>query len=218
MKKSPFKPQKTEQTIAEYRIAFYSVTAGSLMRIGKMQEAYDIMNEAIQLIEQADKPGFMLSYVACQIMARICTKMNRYEEAVKYHQIVREYEEEMMEMLPIEEVEKMANITKDVAFKHVKSVVNAISMEISKSKIKEEKKEKYLERLSNLDLHLLDSAYTDSKAKITEMDMKYIICIAADIDVKDIGLLFNIEPESVYTMRYRVKKKFAENDTFRMIL
>jgi len=48
--------------------------------------------------------------------------------------------------------------------------------------------------------------------------MKYIVCFVAAVDVKAISLLFNIEPASVYTARYRIKKKFAKDDTFRIIL
>ncbi|MCL2073360.1 MAG: hypothetical protein FWH18_05540 [Marinilabiliaceae bacterium] len=64
---------------------------------------------------------------------------------------------------------------------------------------------------------MLENAYQTSKAKITSMDIKYIICFAADLDTKDISLIFNIEPASVNTVRYRIKKKFAEEDAFRMV-
>ena len=65
---------------------------------------------------------------------------------------------------------------------------------------------------------MFENAYQTSKTKITGMDMKYLICFAADIDAKDISLLFNIEPASVHTVRYRIRKKFAKEDVFRMIL
>ena len=48
--------------------------------------------------------------------------------------------------------------------------------------------------------------------------MKYILCFAADIDTADIALVFNVEPASVRTVRYRIKKKInKENAIFSLI-
>ena len=100
----------------------------------------------------------------------------------------------------------------------IRNVIDNIAQVISASNIEKDYKKAYLERLMKVDTKLLEMAYQTSKEKITGKDMKYIICFATDVDVKDISLLFNIEPASVHTVRYRIKKKFAKNDTFRMIL
>jgi hypothetical protein len=116
------------------------------------------------------------------------------------------------------EIEKMQINQQQLDQNPVKSVIENILHAISSSIIEKEVKKAYFERLSKIDTKLLETAYQTSKVKITGMDMKYIICFAADIDVKDISLLFNVEPASVHTVRYRIRKKFAKEDTFRMIL
>ncbi|MDR0798343.1 MAG: hypothetical protein LBN18_01080 [Dysgonamonadaceae bacterium] len=67
-------------------------------------------------------------------------------------------------------------------------------------------KEQYLQKLKKIDLAALEETFT-SLGKITTMDMKYLVCFAIDMNIKDIALLFNIAPASVYTVRYRIKKK-----------
>jgi hypothetical protein len=128
------------------------------------------------------------------------------------------YETALLAELRQNELEKMQGLKKQLEENPVKNVIENIAQGISASLIYKEDKKVYLERLSKIDSNLLENAYQSSKVKITGMDMKYIICFAADIDVKDISLLFNIEPASVHTVRYRIKKKFPKNDTFQMIL
>ena len=106
-----------------------------------------------------------------------------------------------------------------IEIKHpTKLIIENIAQAISASIIEKDDKKAYLERLSKINFQLLETAYQVSKTKITGLDMKYIICFAADIDARDISLIFDVERESVYTARYRIKKKFAKNDTFRVIL
>ena len=100
----------------------------------------------------------------------------------------------------------------------IKNVIDNIAQAISASNIEADDKEAYIERLSKIDAKLLETAYQTSKEKITSKEMKYFICFAADISVRDISALFKVEAASVHTVRYRIRKKFAKNDTFRVIL
>ena len=159
-----------------------------------------------------------MTYAAYQLTADFYEKTDRNEEAMEYHKILREYEMALLEELPKDELEKMESIAKHVISNPLKNTVNTISQKILDSKIEEKDKKVYLERLSKFDLHFLKTAYKVSKAKITDIDMKYIICFVAGIDTKDIGLIFNIEQASVRTVRYRIRKKFAKEETFRAIL
>jgi len=99
----------------------------------------------------------------------------------------------------------------------IKNIIEKMAQMVSESPIKKDDKKVYLARLSKIDFKLLEYAYQSSKKTLTCLDMKYIICFTADINVKDICLLFNIEPASVHTVRYRIKKKFSKNDTFRIV-
>jgi len=83
---------------------------------------------------------------------------------------------------------------------------------VSDSIIEKDIKKTYLERLAKLDHKLFESIYQNTNVKITGMDMKYIICFAIDMDGKDISLIFNVEPASVITVRYRIRKKCAKEN------
>ena len=212
----PFK--QTEQTAAEISIFVYVITANALMSDDKLEEAYNVVSEALQRLDKLDEPSCVLTYAAYQVMENLCKKTGRSKEATEYHQILRNYEKALFDALPVHEIEKMTSITKHVGRLPVRNAVKMMTQRVASSRIEEGHKRKYLESLSKLDLHLIEEAFRASIERITDLDVKYIICIAAEIDAKDIGLLFNVDPSSVHTMRYRIKKKFAKDDLFRMVL
>ena len=64
-----------------------------------------------------------------------------------------------------------------------------------------------IDRLQQLDLeHILQLCAQGSR--LTNMDKRYILCFSAGMSVGEIADLFHIEPASVYTVRYRLRKKF----------
>ena len=48
-------------------------------------------------------------------------------------------------------------------------------------------------------------------SSLTVVDKKYMICFLSGESVKNIAARFNVEPASVYTVRYRLRKKFPGN-------
>ncbi len=131
----------------------------------------------------------------------------------------RLYETALLAELRQNELDKMqAGNGQDAQGDPVESAVAKMARMISDSPIGKEDKKRYLDRLSRIDSGTLGQAYRTSKVKITGMDMKYIICFNADVDVRDISLIFNVEPASVRTVRYRIRKKFPKEDPFRMII
>ena len=128
------------------------------------------------------------------------------------------YETALLSELRQNELEKIQHNKQQLEQNPVKNIIDNIAQLISSSLIEKNAKEAYLERLSNLDAKLFETAYETSTIKITSMDMKYILCFAANLDVKDIGLLFNVDPASVYTVRYRVRKKLSKEDSFKIFL
>ena len=50
--------------------------------------------------------------------------------------------------------------------------------------------------------------------KITTMDKRYILCFAAGMTVEEIADFMSLEPASVYTVRYRLRKKFTSEYPF----
>ena len=70
----------------------------------------------------------------------------------------------------------------------------------------------YVERtvvqLRELDLGHIQVLLSHGK-KITTMDKRYILCFAAGMTVEEIADFMSLEPASVYTVRYRLRKKFS---------
>jgi hypothetical protein len=96
----------------------------------------------------------------------------------------------------------------------IKNAIEKVVQLVSDSLIREDTQKVYLKRLAKIDLQLFSYAYRTSEDKITHKDLKYIICFNADMDTKDISLIFNIEPASVNTVRYRIKKKDSKFRAF----
>jgi len=128
------------------------------------------------------------------------------------------YETALFAELNQSELEKMKNAKQQSELNPVTSMIERITKIVLASPIEKDEKKTYLDQIAKIDPQLLEQAYQTANIKITGMDMKYIICFAAGIDVKDISLLFNVEPASVLTVRYRIRKKFSKENAFRMIL
>lgn len=79
------------------------------------------------------------------------------------------------------------------------------------------RKREYVEsavtHLRNLDLNHIQSLLSYAK-KLTTMDKRYILCFAAGMIVENIADLMSLEPASVYTVRYRLRKKFSSDYPF----
>ena len=62
-------------------------------------------------------------------------------------------------------------------------------------------------RLQTLDIENIAHLCAQGN-RLTNMDKRYILCFASGMSVEDVADLFHIEPASVYTVRYRLRKKF----------
>ena len=78
-------------------------------------------------------------------------------------------------------------------------------------------KREYVERtvaqLRDLDLKHVQIMLTHGNM-LTTMDKRYILCFAAGMSVEEIADFMCLEPASVYTVRYRLRKKFDTNYPF----
>lgn len=102
--------------------------------------------------------------------------------------------------------------------KLTKTLIDKLTVWIKDTYMEKEKKNTYISQLAELDVDMLEKGYLSSQEKISKTDMKYIICFAIDMDVKDMSLLFNVEPASIRTVRYRIKKKFGGKNTFTFMI
>ena len=64
--------------------------------------------------------------------------------------------------------------------------------------------------ISDVDVDEAHSFMEQAQKPLTVVDQKYILCFLNGEDVKAISRRFHVEPASVYTVRYRIKKKFPE--------
>ena len=79
-------------------------------------------------------------------------------------------------------------------------------------------KSRYLEKLDGLNVAELDGVFAPARDKMTQMDLKYTVCFYAGMETSDIAAMMNVEQASVYTVRYRLKKKFKEYAAFRFLM
>ena len=70
-----------------------------------------------------------------------------------------------------------------------------------------------VQQLRSLDLSHIQVMLSHGK-KITTMDKRYVLCFAAGMTVEEIADFMSLEPASVYTVRYRLRKKFSSDYPF----
>jgi DNA-binding CsgD family transcriptional regulator len=73
--------------------------------------------------------------------------------------------------------------------------------------------ERTIAQLRELDLGHIQVLLGHGK-KITTMDKRYNLCFAAGMTVEEIADFMSLEPASVYTVRYRLRKKFGSDYPF----
>ena len=114
--------------------------------------------------------------------------------------------------------EELRHIKQQLEQKPTKKTIEKLTQLILKSNIEKSEIDHYVKQLSELDIDMMEQGYLTATEKISNMDMKYLICFAIDMNTKDISLLFNIAPTSIYTVRYRIRKKFSEKNTFKFLV
>ncbi len=129
------------------------------------------------------------------------------------------YESVLLAELRQNELEqKKEQLRQQLEQKPTKIMIEKLTGWISQSVLEKSMKDTYIRQLSGLDIDMLEQGYLTADEKISGMDMKYIICFAIDMDVKNMSLLFNVEPASIRTVRYRIKKKFKGKNTFKFLM
>jgi len=113
---------------------------------------------------------------------------------------------------------KLKQIERQLEQKPTKTIIGKLIGLITGSYMEKTKKNAYIRQLSELDIEMIELGYHTANEKISNMDMKYIICFAIDMDVKDMSDIFDVEPTTVRTVRYRIKKKFGNKNTFKFLM
>ena len=64
------------------------------------------------------------------------------------------------------------------------------------------------EQLQKVDITLAEAIVSHAEKPLTLVDKRYMLCFITGLKPAEIATLFNVEPASIYTVRYRIKKKF----------
>lgn len=99
----------------------------------------------------------------------------------------------------------------EVAVEKMKSVVMAARLDPAV-------RDEYIQKLSTLNLVAFERQFSTSISRMTQMDIKYILCFYLEFEARDIATIFSVEPASVYTVRYRLRKKFRDNPSFQFLM
>lgn len=76
--------------------------------------------------------------------------------------------------------------------------------------IPDTRKEQYLSSLEEVDYSAMEKVIGHAAKRVTLTDRFYMVCFVIDMKVEDISIILNVEPSTVYAVRYRIKKKFPE--------
>lgn len=108
----------------------------------------------------------------------------------------------------------LCDIQRQLTESHTKTLINNMVTQIRNSKeIKEKVKQGYYTILNGLDTDEIDKLFSSAVSKLTSLDMKYILCFMAGMETEHIAELFSISIDSVYSVRHRIRKKFAKNSS-----
>lgn len=92
-------------------------------------------------------------------------------------------------------------------------LVDKLKITIVNSSLTPPQKERYIANLNAIDFARAAAIFSSARDTLTQMDRRYILCFLADIAITDLGTIFNVETASIYTVRYRIKKKFSKDIT-----
>jgi len=168
------------------------------------------------------KKNYEISIYESALLAEL--KQNELEQRNKeteqletqYQQLKAQSEENIQKSQETEA--KLKQIECRLEQKPTKTIIEKLNDLITKSYIEKTKKNHYIQQLSELDIDMLELGYNTATEKISNMDMKYIACFAIDMGVPEMGAIFNVEPTTIHTVRYRIKKKFGNKNTFKFLI
>lgn len=81
----------------------------------------------------------------------------------------------------------------------------------SEASISDERKVKYLHRLASYQIKGEEGkAILQCYHVLTHTDIRYLLCFAIGMEYGDIQTLFHIERKTIYSVRYRIRKKLKK--------
>ena len=91
----------------------------------------------------------------------------------------------------------------------IQNALTQLEGQIQASSLSAEKKKVVLSRVSEVDLNLIVDLCEHASTPLTKGNVMYIFCFVAGIDTQLIARIFNVEPATIYTVRYRLRARFG---------
>lgn len=105
---------------------------------------------------------------------------------------------------------RLEEIQEKIKKSHCQMIVEQLKESIAHSIISHSGKNIYFERLDLFKTAEFEKQVILVKDKLTNIDIKYIICFLIEMDIKDVSLLFNVEVSSIYNVRSRLRRKIKD--------
>lgn len=102
--------------------------------------------------------------------------------------------------------------------RNFEKIIDRMKALVAASSIETSTRDEYLSRLARINPAEVEQQFATSLAQMTQMDIKYILCFLLEFKATDIAALFSVEPASVYTVRYRLRKKYRDNPSFLFLM
>ncbi len=93
-----------------------------------------------------------------------------------------------------------------------RTLANYLKTQIEISSLAEEAKAIYLKSLDHLEWYSIAIITQNTDRKLSILNLQYIICFIIGMHPCDIAILFKIDVNSVYSTRYRIKKKIGRQE------
>lgn len=123
-------------------------------------------------------------------------------------------EQKVYERVLVNEMVNEESNDKNMVGNGIQVIIDRLRIAVSTSHLTEEQKQLYGEKLGAVSVESLTALFATAREPLTAIDKKYILCFVAGIPIQGIADLFNIETSSVYTVRYRIRKKFDTGTMF----
>ena len=216
----PFEHQQIDVSIRDLR-------AWLLYYDGRVEEAIAEMNEVLALIDsvEASSPNTVITErgEAYSFFVEVYSSMGDYEKALEYERLKAENDAvrfSAQRNAAVREVEAKYDVAK-VETRLAKVRGWAASLAILIRSKEESRYTAAVEALveTNADIRALTETVSPEAAKkvfssaqipLSAVERKYILLFMSGKSTEKIAEAMNVEPASVYTMKYRIKKKFPE--------
>lgn len=139
--------------------------------------------------------GLLLVLAISSALAAVSFRKREAEEKLYAKALEAENMYATIEQMKIDSVEPLESMREGL-LTQIKSLSDKVSF-----------KQKVLQHMQALDLELLRREMSTIEG-LSTMDKRYIICFAAGLTAEQVSVIFNISPPSVYTVRYRIRKKY----------